>query len=279
LIKGRSIISLGALELHSQSEPFVQIEGSCAKSLAAINTQGAKISQKDPDSIASKRAWVRDLKHQYPFNWPLLPAASSSGITTDQLLTLLEEINYDINLVTDVGGARIYSGLYWWPTQAQSFFSPYASGAMGWSLGAGAGVYLAKPEKPTVVLIGDGSLWMFGNELATLFKYRIPLLVILVNNFGYGSVAKRYDGEDVTNLAQTPEIDWCAYADSMGCEVQRIESLDHFKKSAAAYFENFLKEVNPGPLLLEIITPSENLFPSGALTTNGYQEDPFQNGY
>jgi len=280
LIKGRSIISLGSLELPSrQSESFVQIGGACIKSLTAINTRGAKISQKDPDSMASNQAWIRDLRNKYSFAWPSLSSGSSTRITTDRLIAGLEDINRDINLVVDAGGARFYSGLYWWPIRAQSFFLPNASGAMGWSLGAGAGVYLANPEKPTVVLIGDGSLWMFGNELATLVKYQIPLLVVLLNNSGYGTVSKRYNGEEVTNLAQTPEINWCAYAGSMGCEVQRIESLDHFKRSADAYFENFTQGNSSGPLLLEIITPSENVFPSGALTTNGYQEDPFKNGF
>jgi indolepyruvate decarboxylase len=45
-----------------------------------------------------------------------------------------------------------------------------------------------------VVLLGDGALLMCANELATLARYAIPALVIVLDNGGYGTERPILDG-------------------------------------------------------------------------------------
>jgi acetolactate synthase-1/2/3 large subunit len=59
--------------------------------------------------------------------------------------------------------------------------------ALGWALGAAVGVKLANPDRPVVVLVGDGS-FVFGAPLAALWvaqTSQAPILTVVCNNSGY----------------------------------------------------------------------------------------------
>lgn len=53
---------------------------------------------------------------------------------------------------------------------------------MGWAFPAAMGAKLAKPDTPVVALMGDGDFMMVMQELATMKKYNIPVVVICPNN-------------------------------------------------------------------------------------------------
>jgi len=65
-----------------------------------------------------------------------------------------------------------------------------SSGPGNWgSLGAGfpiaAGIKIASPERRAIMITGDGSFQMTGQELATLVKNRVDFCLIIMNNEGY----------------------------------------------------------------------------------------------
>jgi len=61
-------------------------------------------------------------------------------------------------------------------------------GAMGGVLAIGLGYALAKPEKEVIVVIGDGSYLMKMGTSATIEKYYLPnLRIIVLNNKKYCS--------------------------------------------------------------------------------------------
>ena len=66
--------------------------------------------------------------------------------------------------------------------------------SLGFALPAAVGAWGACPERPPVVLLGDGALLMCANELATLARYAIPALVIVLDNGGYGTERPILDG-------------------------------------------------------------------------------------
>jgi len=53
---------------------------------------------------------------------------------------------------------------------------------MGWSVPGAIGTHFARPDQPTVVLVGDGSFTMTGSAISTAVEQRIPLVVIVLNN-------------------------------------------------------------------------------------------------
>jgi acetolactate synthase-1/2/3 large subunit len=61
--------------------------------------------------------------------------------------------------------------------------------SLGWGLGAALGHKLARPDRPVVLLVGDGS-FVFGEPLAALWASRMhdaPILVVIFNNGAYNA--------------------------------------------------------------------------------------------
>lgn len=78
-----------------------------------------------------------------------------------------------------------------WSTP-QSYFTP--RGGLGQGLGWALGCKLAAPERPVVLLIGDGSLLY--NPLVQAFgasrQYGLPVLIIVFNNRGYEAMRQNH---------------------------------------------------------------------------------------
>lgn len=98
------------------------------------------------------------------------------------------------------------------------------SGAMGYGLAAAIGAALAEPGRPVVALAGDGCLMMHAEELATAVQEGLDLLVLVVNNQGYGAIRasqQRLFGRTVGTDLHNP--DFVAFARSFGAQAERVE--------------------------------------------------------
>ena len=58
-------------------------------------------------------------------------------------------------------------------------------GAIGWGMGAGLGVNLARPDRPVITIVGDGSAMMTVQALWTATNYNIPTVYLVCNNRSY----------------------------------------------------------------------------------------------
>src|SRR5690606_17595319 len=61
---------------------------------------------------------------------------------------------------------------------------------LGWGLGAALGARLGAPDRLVVTVVGDGS-FIFGVPSAALWvsaRYRLPVLIVILNNERYNSV-------------------------------------------------------------------------------------------
>ncbi|MCL2067504.1 MAG: biosynthetic-type acetolactate synthase large subunit [Treponema sp.] len=85
-------------------------------------------------------------------------------------------------VVTDVGQHQIWTAQFYPFSRPRSFLSSGGMGTMGYGLGAAIGAKLAEQEKPVVLFTGDGCFKMNSAEMATLVKYRLPVLIIVFNN-------------------------------------------------------------------------------------------------
>ncbi|MCM6778436.1 thiamine pyrophosphate-binding protein [Nocardia sp. CDC159] len=66
-------------------------------------------------------------------------------------------------------------------------------GSIGGALPAALGASLAAPGRRVVLIIGDGSLQLTVQELATVARWRLPVTVMLINNHGY-TIERIIDG-------------------------------------------------------------------------------------
>ena len=91
------------------------------------------------------------------------------------------------------------------------------SGAIGPGLPLGLGVALATGRR-TLLMHGDGGFMYHVGELATAVQYRIPVVIVIFNDGGYGILrglqSRRFDGRFHGTELHTP--DFVKLAESMG---------------------------------------------------------------
>ena len=101
-----------------------------------------------------------------------------------------------------------------------SFFG-LASGGLGFAIPGAVGVSMAKPDRPVVAIVGDGSA-MYGIQgLWTAAHFKLPITYVIANNMGYRIIKERLvsmQGSDrfIGMDMNDPAINYCQLAQSMG---------------------------------------------------------------
>jgi acetolactate synthase-1/2/3 large subunit len=112
--------------------------------------------------------------------------------------------------------------------QPRSYFnSSTGYGTLGYGLPAGIGAQLAAPDRPVVVLVGDGGFQFTVGELAAAVEAKVPLVVLLWNNEGYGEIKTYMLERQIAPIGVdifTP--DFLAIAKGFGCQAGRVESFE-----------------------------------------------------
>ena len=77
--------------------------------------------------------------------------------------------------------------------KGQKVFTALNHSPMGYSMPATIGAYLANKSKNVICTIGDGSMQMNIQELATISHFNFPIKIFVINNNGYGLIKQTQD--------------------------------------------------------------------------------------
>jgi len=151
-------------------------------------------------------------------------------------------------VVADVGDA-LFGAADLFIRESTEFISPAYYTSMGFAVPASIGAQLANPKLRPLVLVGDGAFQMTGMELATVARYKLNPVVVLLNNRGYGTERHMQDGpyNDVWPWAyhRLPEI----LGAGRGFVVETEDDLDRALAEAQQWTKSFcLLEVRLAPL-------------------------------
>jgi len=107
----------------------------------------------------------------------------------------------------------------------RTFLYPIGSAVLGYGLPAAIGAQVAQPRRPVVVVVGDGGLMFSLGELATAVKYRLPIVVLLMNDDRYGAIKwlqeKMFEGR--WGEADLVNPDFVALARAFGARGERLD--------------------------------------------------------
>lgn len=223
--------------------------------------------------ICSTQKWLVEIqawKGQYPLT--MRPNAKLGP------LDILNEINRQFDeaiIVTDVGQHQMLVSQYAEITEKKQLIMSGGLGTMGYGFPGGIGAKIGNPDKPVIVISGDGGMQMNIQEFATAVLEELPVIVCVFNNEYLGMVrqwqklfyGKRYSMTNMrsgalsrrTNGEEYPEYtpDFVKLAESYGAKGIRVAR----KEDIAAAFQQ-ARENTKTPTLIEfIIDPEEMVYP------------------
>jgi 3D-(3,5/4)-trihydroxycyclohexane-1,2-dione acylhydrolase (decyclizing) len=112
----------------------------------------------------------------------------------------------------------------------------YGYSCMGYEIAGGLGVKLARPEREVIVMVGDGSYLMMNSEIATSVMLGAKLIVVVLDNRGYGCINRLQQacgGAPFNNLLEdsmqgplgAPQIDFAAHARALGARAEHVANV------------------------------------------------------
>lgn len=135
--------------------------------------------------------------------------------------------------VTDVGQHQMWAAKYGKFPRGKSFITSAGLGTMGFGLGAAIGAKLGQMDKNVVLVTGDGSFRMNCNEMATVSTYKIPMLILLLNNSVLGMVRqwqKLFSNERYSETNIDPSVDYVMLSKAYGIEGYKASNLEELKE-------------------------------------------------
>ena len=146
------------------------------------------------------------------------------GILMQNIQKTLKE---DAIIVIDAGSFMPWASRFYQYKQPKTMIST-AGGSMGFALPAAIGAQLAQPDRKVIAITGDGGFMMVLQELETAVRYKIPIIVVVMNNFSFGNVKekqiKNYGGRVIGSDYSNP--DFAQLAKLFGANGERIEKTE-----------------------------------------------------
>jgi acetolactate synthase-1/2/3 large subunit len=209
--------------------------------------------------------------------YPLVYKKNEDFVSPQYVIECIDDFTDDDTIVvTDVGQHQMWVAQYYSFQKPRTFLSSGGLGTMGYGFPAAIGAKVAKPDKPVVLISGEGSIQMNIQELATAVKNNVDLKMVILNNSFLGMVRqwqelfydKRYSSTCLRRTSDCPKEcmpgrdcpkfipDFISLAKAYGISGMRVNKNEDVKKALKKTLES------EGPFILEcIIGKEENVFP------------------
>ena len=115
---------------------------------------------------------------------------------------------------------------------------PWALGRMGVALPVAAGAAVARPDKLMIVFVGDGGIMAAINAIDTLRSEKIPILIVVMDDGGFGAERRIFQLHDVDATVDdysTPPLE----------KIARTFGLDAFTVTSGREMERILRAHDP----------------------------------
>ncbi|HEX7712594.1 MAG TPA: biosynthetic-type acetolactate synthase large subunit [Bacillota bacterium] len=200
------------------------------------------------------RDQIGQWQKEYPLHY------EPTGFKPQQVIETLSELTRGEAIIcTEVGQNQMWTAQFFRFQKPRSLITSGGLGTMGFGFPAAIGAQVGNPDRMVIDIAGDGSFQMTIQELGTAVAHRIPVKVVILNNFYLGMVRqwqeffqnKRYSG---TVLDSNP--DFVKIAEAYGAKGYRITEPNQVRETLAAALSE------PGPVVVDCwVDREENVLP------------------
>ncbi len=175
-----------------------------------------------PAEIAGwKQKYLADIRNERP-HFPHAVECTPPSMA-HLFATLRKLLPTESTIVADSGLHQYMTRCYFEIRAPRGLVVPSDYQSMGYGLPAAVGAKLARPDRPTVLVTGDGSFAITGMELATVVRENAPLVVIVFNDSVLGLIREQQTdliGDTFGTELANPDFE--LFAASMGLPYFRL---------------------------------------------------------
>lgn len=128
----------------------------------------------------------------------------------------------------DGGNVNAYAGAHLRVPDEQGYCLPLSFQSIGLGLASSIGAAIARPDRLSVLGVGDGSLLMAAAELETAVRLKLGLVIVVYNDDAYGAEVHLFPDSSPREqqIIRFPETDIAAIARGYGCDALTVRSLE-----------------------------------------------------
>ena len=226
---GRKLVSLNVSPYDAAKHGAVPL---CADARDGLEALGRALGDRRfaPPPADLKREWIAAV------DAATAPPPDGNALPSDAQVIGAVQRNVDENAVVFCAAGGLPGELHklWKAARPMGYHMEYGFSCMGYEIAGGLGAKMAQPEREVVVMVGDGSYMMMNSELATSVMLGRKLIVVLLDNRGFGCInrlQRATGGESFNNLLDTArhvvpsDIDFAAHAASMGAISEKVDDI------------------------------------------------------
>ncbi len=179
-------INLNVTELDAYKESALGLVGDARESLRELNELLA-----DHNVSAEYRAeveqaadgWRREVDR-------IIEIQDAPTLSQAETIGIVNAAAGDHHVVVNAAGS-MPGDLHrlWRPSDPKAYDLEYGNSCMGYEVGGALGAKMADPSRDVFCFIGDGTFLLSSQEIMTAVQEGLKLTVLLVDNYGYGSIA------------------------------------------------------------------------------------------
>jgi acetolactate synthase-1/2/3 large subunit len=193
--------------------------------------------------------------------WSTPPAGNADGGVHPAavIAALHRHLPHDGIVTNDAGNFAAFLHRYWRFPGTTTQLAP-VNGAMGYAVPSAVAAAVAAPERTAVAVVGDGGVLMTGQEIETAVRLGAPLVVLVLQNGMYGTIAM-HQARDLgrTSGVDIGSVDLVRWAEGLGATaygVTEAGQLDDALHRAVTGRRPAVVAVRTDP---DIITPAATL--------------------
>ncbi|NVO07273.1 MAG: 3D-(3,5/4)-trihydroxycyclohexane-1,2-dione acylhydrolase (decyclizing) [Rhodoferax sp.] len=130
----------------------------------------------------------------------------------------------------------------WRASLPGNYHMEYGYSCMGYEIAGALGVKMARPQQEVIVMVGDGSYMMMNSELATSVMLGHKLIVVVLDNRGYGCIQRLQlatGSPQFNNMLDdcigpggaASTIDFAMHARAMGADAVHVQNVAELKSA------------------------------------------------
>jgi 3D-(3,5/4)-trihydroxycyclohexane-1,2-dione acylhydrolase (decyclizing) len=230
----RAVVSINAGRHDAAKYGALALQGDARRTIAELEARLEATGGRVPEAAWTRRcaeltgAW-RD---------SVAAAIADRGTASPSDAEVLGAVNDWLEpqgtMVCAAGGLPGELHKLWRAAAPGQYHVEYGYSCMGYEIAGGLGVKLAQPGREVVVLVGDGSYLMLNSELATSIALGLKLVVVVLDNRGYGCIHRLQQACGVApygNLLgdatspEAPVVDFAAHARALGALAEQVTGI------------------------------------------------------